>query len=120
MRSPVLCMTHSPEGSQHLVVDALKNRLWCIQLDKEHDEDAVVWQLLKLCVTHLMVLQQHSSNNSQHLLQEKPLSLNISSRVQTISNINVLNKQISFTADQINKSSNLNVKFSHKYMFVYS
>lgn len=113
-------MTHSPEGSQHLVVDALKNRLWRIQLDKEHDEDAVVWQLLKLCVTHLMVLQQHSSNNSQHLLQEKPLSLNISSRVQTISNINVLNKQISFTADQINKSSNLNVKFSHKYMFVYS
>ena len=57
----------SPEGSEHLEVDALKHMFRGIQLNEEHDEDAMVRQLLELCVTDLVVLEQDASHNPQHL-----------------------------------------------------
>jgi len=38
-----------------------------IQLNEEHDEDAMVRQLLELCVSDLVVLEQDTSHNAQHL-----------------------------------------------------
>lgn len=45
--------------------------LRCIQLQQQHDEDAVVGQLLELCLPHIMVLDQHPDHDTQHLDQEE-------------------------------------------------
>lgn len=59
--------SHSPEGGEHLVVDALEHVFGRVQLDEEHDEDAVIRQLLELRVSHFVVLQQNPSHDAQHL-----------------------------------------------------
>lgn len=40
-----------------------------IELQEQHDEDAVVGQLLELGVPHIVVLDQHSHHDTQHLDQ---------------------------------------------------
>lgn len=40
-------MAYVPECSKHLEVDVLEDVFWSVKLDEEHDEDAVIWQLLE-------------------------------------------------------------------------
>lgn len=56
-----------PECGEDLSVDALQYILGYVQLNEKHDEDTMVWQLLELGITDLMVLQQHTRNNTQNL-----------------------------------------------------
>lgn len=54
-----------------MVVDALQNGLGSIELDEEHDEDAVVGQLLEFSVADFMVLKQHPCHYAQNLEKNK-------------------------------------------------
>lgn len=38
-----------------------------IKLQQQHNEDTVIWQLLELCLPHIMVLDQHTYYYAQHL-----------------------------------------------------
>ena len=60
-------MCDSPEGGEHLEVDALEHVLGRVQLDEEHDEDAMVRQLLELRVAHLVVLEEDTRHDAEHL-----------------------------------------------------
>lgn len=53
-----------PEGSQCLKVDGFQHMFRGIELQQQHDENAVVWQLLEFCLTHIVILNQHSNHNS--------------------------------------------------------
>ena len=64
----------SPESSEDLEVDGLENLLRCVEFDEEHDEDAVVRELLELCVANLMVLQQHPGHYAQYLRRNNPVT----------------------------------------------
>lgn len=55
------------ECSENLVVDGLKDWFRCVELQKQHDEDSMVGQLLELCKAVVVVLQEHSGNDAQHL-----------------------------------------------------
>ena len=55
---------HLPEGGEGLEVDGLQHVLGGIELEQQHDEDAVVRQLLELSLSHIMVLDQHSNHNT--------------------------------------------------------
>lgn len=57
----------SPEGSECLEVDGLQHVLGGVELQQEHDEDAVVRQLLELRLPHVVILDQHAHHNAQHL-----------------------------------------------------
>jgi hypothetical protein len=50
-----------------LKVDILQDMFWSIKLNEEHNEDAVVGQLLEFPMPHLMVLQKDTSHNAKHL-----------------------------------------------------
>ena len=50
-----------------MVVDALQNGLRSVELDEEHDEDAVVGQLLEFSVADFVVLKQHPCHYAQNL-----------------------------------------------------
>lgn len=41
-----------------------------IELQQQHDENAVVWQLLEFCVPNVMVLDQHPNYDAQHLEEQ--------------------------------------------------
>lgn len=56
-----------PEGSEGLEVDGLQHMLRGIKLQQQHDKNAVVWQLLEICLPHIMVLDQHTYYNAQYL-----------------------------------------------------
>lgn len=56
-----------PEGCECLEVDGLQDVLRGIELQQQHDEDSVVRQLLKFRLTDIMVLNQHTNYNTQHL-----------------------------------------------------
>lgn len=56
-----------PEGSESLEVDGLQHMLRCIKLQQQHDENAVVRQLLEIGLSHVMVLDQHAHYNAQYL-----------------------------------------------------
>ena len=51
----------------NLEVDGLQDTLGRVQLQQQHDEDAVVGQLLKLGLTDLVVLQQHACDDAEYL-----------------------------------------------------
>lgn len=57
----------SPEGSECLEVDGLQDMFGGIKFQQQHDENAVVWQLLEFCLTDIMVLDQHPNYDTQHL-----------------------------------------------------
>lgn len=38
-----------------------------IEFQQQHDENAVVWQLLEFCLPNIMVLDQHPNYDAQHL-----------------------------------------------------
>ena len=46
-----------PKCCENLEIDAVQDIFWGVELNKKHDEDAMIWQLLKLCVSHLMILK---------------------------------------------------------------
>lgn len=56
-----------PEGSEGLEVDGLQHMLRGIKLQQQHDKNAVVWQLLEICLPHIVVLDQHAYYNAQYL-----------------------------------------------------
>lgn len=60
-------MQRVAERCKNLVVDGLKDWFGCVELQKQHDEDSMIRQLLELYEAIVMVLQQHSGNNTQHL-----------------------------------------------------
>lgn len=60
----------SPEGGESLEVNGLKDMFRCIELQQQHDENAVVWQLLEFCLPNIMVLDQHPNYNAQHLEEQ--------------------------------------------------
>lgn len=56
-----------PEGSEGLEIDGLQYMLRGIKLQEQHNENAVVWQLLEIRLSHIMVLDQHAHYNAQYL-----------------------------------------------------
>ncbi len=68
-----ICATHLdvlPEGSECLEVDGLQDMFGGIELQQQHDENAVVWQLLEFCLTDIMILDQHPNYDTQHLEEQ--------------------------------------------------
>lgn len=65
LRAMVWCVL--PEGGERLEVDSLQDVLRSIQLQQQHDEDAVVGQLLELRLTDIVILDQHPNDDPQHL-----------------------------------------------------
>jgi len=45
-----------PEWLQHFKVDGFKDLLGSVELNKEHDKDAMIRQLLEVGLPHVMVL----------------------------------------------------------------
>lgn len=39
----------------------------CIQLQQQHNKDAMVWKLLKLTLPHFMILEQNPHYNTENL-----------------------------------------------------
>lgn len=68
-----------PEGRKSLEVDGLQDMFGCIELQQQHDEDAMVGQLLELSLPHVMVLYQHSYHDTQHLKTTTRPSVNSTS-----------------------------------------
>ena len=42
----------------------------CVELNEEHDKDAMVGHLLKVGASHLVILQQHAGHDAKHLHTE--------------------------------------------------
>lgn len=59
-----------PEGGERLEVDGLQDVFGGIELQQQHDEYAVVRQLLEICLTDIMVLNQDTDYNTEHLEEE--------------------------------------------------
>lgn len=59
-----------PEGGECLEVDGLQDMFGGIELQQQHDENAVVRQLLEFCLTDIMVLNQHPNYDTQHLKEQ--------------------------------------------------
>lgn len=55
------------ESREHLVVDGLEDGFGGAELKEQHDEDAVVGQLLEVGGAHLVVLQQDARHDAQYL-----------------------------------------------------
>ena len=56
-----------PESMQHRVADCIKHGVGGVEVVEQHDEEAVVRQLVELCGLGLVVLQEHVGNCHQHL-----------------------------------------------------
>ena len=56
-------------------VDCLQNLVGGVELQEEHDEDPVVWNLLELCGSHVMVDEKDSRNNTQHFVKKIDLKI---------------------------------------------
>ena len=54
----------------YLVVDILKDGVRAVELEEEHDEDAVVWHLLEVGLPHLVVDQEYARHDPKHLLRQ--------------------------------------------------
>ena len=50
-----------------LVVDVFKDGVRAVELEEEHDEDAVVGHLLEVGLAHLVVDQEDAGDDPQHL-----------------------------------------------------
>jgi len=61
------------ERCENLVVYGLKNWFRSVKLKEQHDEDTMIRQLLELCEAVVMILQQDSSHNTQHLYIKIPI-----------------------------------------------
>lgn len=59
-----------PEGGECLEVDGLQDVFGGIELQQQHDEYAVVRQLLEICLTDIMVLNQDTDYNTENLEEE--------------------------------------------------
>ena len=59
-----------PEGGECLEVNGLQDMFGGIELQQQHDENAVVRQLLEFGLTDVMVLDQHPNYDTQHLEQQ--------------------------------------------------
>lgn len=59
-----------PEGSERLEVDGLQDMFGGIELQQQHDENAVVRQLLEFRLTDVVVLDQYPNYNTQHLQEQ--------------------------------------------------
>ena len=57
-----------------MIVDAFQDGLGSVELDEQHDEDAMVGQLLEVCVANLVVLKQHTRHDAQHLANTTTLT----------------------------------------------
>lgn len=66
-----------PESSEGLEVDGLQHVLRRVKLQQQHDENAVVWQLLEICLSHIMVLNQHAHYNAQYLHAQTHTAISI-------------------------------------------
>lgn len=53
-----------PEGGEGLEVDGLQDMFGSIELQKQHDENTMVRKLLKLCLAHVVVLDQHTNDDT--------------------------------------------------------
>ena len=51
----------------HLVVDVLENGVRAVELEEEHDEDAVVGHLLEVGLAHLVVDEEDAGHDPQYL-----------------------------------------------------
>ena len=51
-------------------VDCLQDLLRGVELQEEHDEDAMVGDLLEFCCSYVMVYQQHASNDAKDFVQQ--------------------------------------------------
>lgn len=60
-------MTALPESMHHREADGIKHGVWGIEVVEQHDEEAVVGQLVELHGLGLVVLQEHVGNCHQHL-----------------------------------------------------
>jgi len=56
------------EGRHNTVHQGLENHIGRAQLHEQHHEEAMVANLLEANATHLMVLNQRSQHNAQHLV----------------------------------------------------
>lgn len=56
-----------PEGSKGLEVDGLQHMFRSVELQQQHDENAMVRQLLEIRLPHIMVLNQHAYYDAQYL-----------------------------------------------------
>ena len=65
------------KGNQHRQVDGFNNRLWCIQLQKKHDEDAVVGELEKFQLARFNVMHHNSANKTKNLVEEIDFSVGV-------------------------------------------
>ena len=70
-------MANVPERLQYFKVDGFEDLLWSVELNEEHDEDTMIRQLLEVHVADVVVLQQNSSNNTQHLQQQFTITLSL-------------------------------------------
>lgn len=66
----ILSVRVLPEGGERLEIDGLEDMLGGIELQQQHDEDAVVRQLLEFCLADIVVLNQHPNYDTQHLKAE--------------------------------------------------
>lgn len=87
-----------PEGRERLEVDGLQHVLGSVELQQQHDEDSVVRQLLELCLTYVVVLNQHADDDAQHLQEGKTVSraAAASSSLQISAAMLHVNKEIQF------------------------
>lgn len=69
-----------PEGCECLEVDGLQYVLGSVELQQQHDEDSVVRQLLELCLTDVVVLNQHADDDAQHLQRRRTVEQNTVSK----------------------------------------
>ena len=51
----------------YLVVDILKDWVGAVELEEEHDEDAVVGHLLEVGLAHLVVDEEDAGHDPQYL-----------------------------------------------------
>lgn len=56
-----------PEGSECLEVDGFQDVFRGVELQQQHDENAVIRQLLEFSLTNIVVLDQHANDDTEHL-----------------------------------------------------
>ena len=52
----------------YLVVDVFKDGVRAVELEEEHDEDAMVRHLLEVGLAYLVVDEENAGDDTQHLL----------------------------------------------------
>lgn len=58
-------------------IDWLKDCLWGVQFKEEHYEDAMIWQLLKVCCVGFYVMNHDPTDKAQHLKKEMQITYKI-------------------------------------------